>query len=107
MKTKAFEPADVVLIALLLSMLTAVAVPMYFRARRSGRADACINNLIRLDSAKDSWAIKEGKTQSHTPTQTDLLPYLKSWPVCPAGGTYTIHPVGTKPECSVKGHVCP
>ncbi|MGD9874498.1 MAG: hypothetical protein AB7T27_09535 [Kiritimatiellia bacterium] len=107
MKTKGFEPADVVLIIILISMITVIGVPMYLRIRQTGQTDACMNNLSQLDKAKDKWAVKEGKTKADTPTQTDLLPYLQAWPVCPANGAYTLNRVGTKPECSVEGHVCP
>jgi hypothetical protein len=42
------------------------------------------------------------------PTWDDLWPYFparwsNSIPICPAGGTYTIGPVGEKPKCSAGG----
>ena len=42
-------------------------------------------------------------------TVQDLVPYFptKSMPVCPAGGVYTLNPVGLAPICSVPGHVLP
>jgi hypothetical protein len=46
------------------------------------------------------------KTDADTPTPEDLKPYLnkKQFPVCPAGGTYSINPVSSRPECSHAGH---
>jgi hypothetical protein len=41
------------------------------------------------------------------PTRDDLLPYLRRWPVCPAGGTYTIGAIGEPPTCSVPDHKLP
>jgi hypothetical protein len=26
------------------------------------------------------------------------------WPNCPAGGTYSVGPIGTAPTCSIPGH---
>ena len=42
----------------------------------------------------------------------DVRPYLGrgtkyEFPVCPAGGVYTIGAVGEKPTCSIAGHVLP
>jgi hypothetical protein len=39
-------------------------------------------------------------------TAADLAPYLKSnaVPACPAGGIYTLHPVGLMPICNIPGH---
>lgn len=36
-----------------------------------------------------------------------VLPYLRSKPICPQNGTYTIGPVGTNPTCSHPGHRLP
>jgi hypothetical protein len=35
-----------------------------------------------------------------------LTPYLPSnaIPACPAGGAYTISPIGTSPFCNIPGH---
>lgn len=28
-------------------------------------------------------------------------------PTCPAGGAYTLNPIGSKPTCRIAGHVLP
>lgn len=68
---------------------------------------ACIANLRLIYAAKQAWALDKNKTDSDVPTEQDLLPYLKAgvFPVCPAGGTYTIGAVGVSPTCSIPGHV--
>jgi hypothetical protein len=50
--------------------------------------------------------LENKKTDTDTPTRADLEPFLsnKQFPVCPAGGTYTINRVSTRPECSHEGH---
>lgn len=70
---------------------------------------ACIANLRLIYLAKQAWALEKNKTDTDTPTEQDLLPYLKGsvFPVCPSGGTYTIGPVGQLPTCSTPGHVLP
>jgi regulator of replication initiation timing len=71
--------------------------------------NACINNLRELDAAKQQWALENNKAVGAVPTAQDLLPYLPDglFPVCPAGGVYSINAVGVPPTCSIPGHVLP
>jgi len=89
------------------AMLSAIAIPNFVKARATAQQNACINNLRQLDAAKNQWALENAKKSTDVPTKQDLLPYLRKWPVCPAGGTYTIGAVGEPPTCSVAGHVLP
>lgn len=85
-------------------MLAAIAIPNFVKARATSQQNACINNLRQLDAAKNQWALEKGKNHGDLPTQEDLMPYLSRWPVCPAGGTYTINAIGEAPTCSIPGH---
>ena len=71
--------------------------------------NACIANLRLIYAAKQAWALDKNKTDSDVPTEQDILPYLKGgvFPVCPAGGIYTIGAVAVLPTCSIPGHVLP
>jgi chromosome segregation ATPase len=75
----------------------------------AAQLNTCINNLRQIDAAKQEWALENDKTADAIPTALDLLPYLKDgiFPMCPAGGTYTINAVGVLPTCSIPGHVLP
>jgi hypothetical protein len=90
-------------------MLAAIAIPNFVKARATSQQNACINNLRMLDAAKNQWALEKSKTTGDVPTKEDLMPYLNKWPVCPAGGTYTIGAVGERPTCSLNtlGHKLP
>ena len=88
-------------------MLAAIAIPNFVKARATAQQNACINNLRQIEAAKNQWALENAKKSTDVPTQQDILPYLRKWPVCPAGGTYTIGAVGEPPTCSVAGHVLP
>jgi predicted RNase H-like nuclease (RuvC/YqgF family) len=73
-------------------------------------ANACINNLRLIDSAKQQWALEFRKTSADTPTWDDLRQYIGrgpngDLPTCPEGGTYSIGTIAEKPTCSIKGHV--
>jgi chromosome segregation ATPase len=79
------------------------------QADAAAARNQCINNLRQIDSAKNEWALENGKTAGAIPTAQDLLPYIVggAFPVCPSGGTYTIGAVGDSPACSIPGHVLP
>jgi hypothetical protein len=88
-------------------MLAAIAIPNFVKARATSQQNACINNLRMIDAAKQQWALEKNKTATDVPTQEDLMPYIShsgQFPRCPAGGTYTIGPVGEPPTCSISGH---
>jgi hypothetical protein len=93
----------------MVGMLSAIAIPNFVKARATSQENACINNLRQLDAAKNEWALENNKKSTDVPTKADLLPYLRSWPACPAGGTYVIGAVGDKPTCSLAnlGHELP
>ncbi len=70
------------------------------------QAAACINNLRLIDGAKQQWAVEKQKQRGALLTAADITPYLKgnAVPVCPAGGVYTLNPVGLAPICNIPGH---
>lgn len=86
-------------------LMTAIAVPSFMNARTKSRQNACINNLRLIDGAKQQWALDHNKRAGDVPQASDLAPYMKTLPVCPAGGAYTFGPLGKAPQCSLPGHV--
>jgi hypothetical protein len=54
-----------------------------------------------IDGAKQPGALENKQGPDDTPTREDLLLYLpgKRFPVCPAGGTYTINRMADPPDC--------
>jgi septal ring factor EnvC (AmiA/AmiB activator) len=79
------------------------------QAQIQAQTDECIGNLRRIDSAKQQWALEHNKTAGSIPVASDLTPYLPNgvFPVCPAGGSYTLNAVNLPPSCTVSGHVLP
>ena len=70
------------------------------------QAAVCINNLRQIEGAKQQWALEKQKPSGALLIPADLAPYLKinALPTCPAGGVYTINPVGFAPLCNIPGH---
>jgi len=85
------------------------AVPATPQLSADDARDLCLQNLRAIDAAKQLWALEYKKDARDTPTEKDLLPYLKGavMPVCPAGGAYLIGSMDEPPICSVPGHVMP
>jgi hypothetical protein len=69
----------------------------------------CINNLRQIEGAKQQFALEAQKPAGTLVSTDDLAPYLpnKTVPACPAGGIYTLSPVGLNPICNIPGHVLP
>ena len=100
--------AGVVGIALL-GMLAAIAIPNFVKARHTAQMNACLNNLRQIEGAKQQWALENKKELTDTPTQSEVVAYLKEGqlPICPAAGAYTINAVGKDSACSVPNHRLP
>ena len=86
-------------------IIAAVAVPNFVKAREAAQRQACTANLRKIEAAKRQWAT-DNQSKNETPKQDDLLPFLPNnqFPVCPAGGQYTINEVSRVAECSIPGH---
>jgi hypothetical protein len=79
------------------------------QAQAQVQANACINQLRSIQAAKEQWALENSKPATAFPRPADLQPYLKdnALPACPAGGSYTLNPVGTVAACNIPGHAVP
>jgi hypothetical protein len=69
----------------------------------------CMNNLRQIDGAKQQFALEAQKQPGALVSTQDLAPYFpnKAIPACPAGGVYTLNPIGLNPICNIAGHVLP
>ncbi len=98
---------SIALSVIILPLMLAIAVPNFVKARNTVMQNACITNLRQLEGAKQQWALENQKPQDSIVTFDNILPYVKTQPVCPSGGTYQLGRVSEKPTCSVPGHVLP
>lgn len=94
------------MMVVVIGLLAAIAIPNFVRARKTAQMNMCINNLRMLDGAKQQWALENKKEATDTPAQDDVAALLRNrqFPVCPAGGVYTVKPVGEEPTCSIPDH---
>ncbi len=105
---------EIMIVAAIIGLLAGIAVPNWIRSRTKSQTNVCINNLSQIDGAIQQWALENRKAPAATVGASNVLPYLKSEVVCPAGGTtfgdsYTIVNTSTKPTCQkdATNHVLP
>ena len=109
-------------IAIALVVIPAIAIPSFMRARATSQKNFCINNLRRIECAKDQYAIEKERTNGWAFTDDkeafstlagSSSSYLKGYPYCLAStsteakGTlaravadYDVNAIGTNPSCA-------
>jgi hypothetical protein len=117
LKTSSFV-LRLVLVGAGVSLFALLVVPNYVRDPWTSPANACINNLRRIDGAKSEWELEHNAKTNDLVTINDIRPYLElgigpngkpyikldakgNLPKCPSGGTYAIGKVGEAPTCSI------
>ncbi|MEN6416429.1 MAG: prepilin-type N-terminal cleavage/methylation domain-containing protein [Armatimonadota bacterium] len=100
-----FTLLEVMITVTIIGVLMAIAIPNYISSRNNARTKTCLSNLQHIERAKEQLAAEDKLEDGESIAWGDLVPNLiKSQPVCPAGGTYTIGAVGISPKCSIEGH---
>jgi hypothetical protein len=69
------------------------------------QALVCINQLRRIEGAKQQWALENRQPATITPAAEQIAPYLHSdVPSCPTGGAYLLNSIAESPTCNQPGH---
>jgi prepilin-type N-terminal cleavage/methylation domain-containing protein len=104
MRRRAFTLVEIMIVILIIALLIAIAVPQFVKAREHSYAKVCIANLREMQYAKELFAADFKLNNGDACTLNDLWPaYLRgiAFPNCPAGGVYTVGPIGDTPVCSL------
>ena len=99
-----FTLVEIMIVVAIIGLLAAIAIPSFMNARLKSQTNACINNLRQMEYAKEQWALQTGQVQGTTADTTACITYLKTTPICPAGGTYSWTSIGTNVTCTVSNH---
>jgi prepilin-type N-terminal cleavage/methylation domain-containing protein len=105
-----FTLVEIMIVVAIIGLLAAIAVPNFVKARNASQTNACINNLVKINGAKEQWALETKQITGATPQDSDLFGaslYIAEKPTCPANGTYALNTVGAAPTCTVSGHTLP
>ena len=95
---------------LVLIMLSLISIPGIRRMRANDARQSCLENLALITAAKERYAVDyDLKNGAAIPLALLIKEgkLLKTDPVCPSGGKYTVNPLGVAPTCSYKDHVPP
>jgi Tfp pilus assembly protein PilE len=104
------------IVVAIIGLLAGIAIPNFVQARTTSQMNACINNLIKIDDAKQQWAMETKQASNAVPQFSDISDYLKNAVTCPAGGTaatfassYILRNVAAQPRCIIlpTTHVSP
>ena len=107
-RRRGFTLVEIMIVVAIIALLAAIAVPSFLRARKRSQATTSLNTLRVIDSAKEQYAIENGKGGTMTPVAADLVPYVKkntrlytdllgTGPVDALGGTITINSIDVPP----------
>jgi len=110
-----FTLVEIMIVVAIIGLLAAIAIPSFLRARAKSQATACINNLRQIEAAVQQVDFADDLAPGDIVNYPDdISPYIKlnnneQIPGCPAGGTYSLQPVGANPQaqCSLGNTVDP
>ncbi len=113
--TKAYTLVEIMIVVAVIAILLSVALPNYLKSGITTAKTVCINNLKKIDSAMEQWAIEHNIPAGTLPSaqqEEEIYGYIDSGkPSCPSHGAYTIYRLGDKPQvrCSreEEGHKLP
>lgn len=77
LSVRAFTLVEIMIIVTLISMIAAIGVPNFLRARKRAQATRILDDLRLVDGALDLYAMEHSKSPGDPAVWGDLQPYLK------------------------------
>jgi prepilin-type N-terminal cleavage/methylation domain-containing protein len=96
-----FSLLEIMVVVAIFSILLAIAVPNWVRARTMSQARACAHNMRSIQSAKEQYAMVNKLPAGSAVTFAQLVTdrFLSVTPICPEGFNYTIGTIDQDPIC--------
>lgn len=113
-----FTIVEMMVVAAIIAILCAIAIPNFMKIRTNTYRDVCITNLRRIAAAKEHWSMETGAADADTPTALQLDPYIGDSTaslICPLdtsktfSTSYIVNAISTNPACNISpgSHVLP
>ena len=102
-----FTLVEIMIVVSIIGLLLNIAAPTFIGARETSRAKSCTDSLKQLDYASQMYAIDYKMSSTAALNQATwkalLAPnYIRNFPTCPEGGTYTPGvSLTVSPTCSI------
>lgn len=97
--------ASGLIMIVIIGLMASMAIPAFQKVRQASIEKACINNKLQVNAALDMLQLETGRAATNWAQVVGPGKYIKTTPVCPAGGTYSLErgPEGIVSTCSVHG----
>lgn len=89
-KKRGFTLIELLIVIFILTMLMAVALPLYLGAISTSERTTCRANMQTIASADQAFRARNHPSYTYTTVLSDLNDDLGATPTCPRGGTYNI-----------------
>lgn len=76
-RQRGFTLVEIMIVAAIIALLAAIAVPGFLRARKRSQATRILNDLRLIEGAVSVYAIEKSKAANTPLIFSDLQPYLK------------------------------
>ncbi len=94
MRNRGFTMIEILIVIAIVSVLAAILVPNFMRARARGQITACKSNLKNVATALEMYSTDNGGRFPLVADFPDALTpnYLRAMPTCPGAGSDTYSP---------------
>ena len=81
---------EIMIVAAIIGLLAAIALPNFIRSRITSRANVCIHNLRQIDNVTQQWAVAHDKRDSAEAVPNEVAGYIRGGaiPIRPTGSVY-------------------